>query len=153
MFSGDIPPAELLYNRYGAMLFSYVQQFVSSRTEAENLLVNIFARVVSRLDAAFESSLSFYCWLQIEARKIILEGRGQGRESVSGESGEAIPGDNRAFYFSLLGDASTEHQWVFRELFIQGREREELARELSKDQAYIEDLLKECMQIIRKKLG
>lgn len=153
MFSGDRPPAELLYNRYGGMLYSYVQQFVSSRTEAENLLVNIFTRVVSRLDAAFESSLSFYCWLQIEARKIILERRGQGSGGVFKESGESMPDDNKAFYFSLLQDASPEQRLVFRELFIQGRQREELARELSKDQAYIEDLLRECMQIIRKKLG
>lgn len=151
MFSGDRSPAELLYNRYGGMLYSYIQQFVTSRAEAENLLVNIFTRVVSRLDAAFESSLSFYCWLQIEARKIILEHRGQGSGGIMGR--ESGPGGNKAFYFSLLQDASPEHRWVFRELFIQGRQREELARELSKDQAYIEDLLKECMQIIRKKLG
>jgi DNA-directed RNA polymerase specialized sigma24 family protein len=153
LFSGDMPPAELLYNRYGGMLYSYVQQFASSRTEAENLLVNIFTRVVSRLDAAFASGLSFYCWLQIEARKIILERRGQGSEGVRKESGEPMPDDNKAFYFFLLQDASPEQRLVFRKLFIQGRQREELARELSKDQSYIEDLLRECMQIIRKKLG
>lgn len=154
MFSGDKPPAELLYNRYGGMLFSYIQQFVSSRTEAENLLVSVFTRLATRLEAAFESSLSVYCWLQIETRKIILEHRGQDSEGViSSVSGPGSPGDNKTFYFSLLQDASPEHRWVFRELFIQGRQREELARELSKDQAYIEELLRECMQIIRKKLG
>lgn len=148
LFSGDKTPAELLYNRYGGMLFSYVQQFVSSRREAESLLANIFIRLASRLDAAFESSLSVYCWLQIEARKIILEHRRQdGVDVMSGL------GENKAYYFSLLEDASSEHRWVFRELFIHGRQREDLAREAGKDQAHIEDLLKECMQIIRKKLG
>ena len=151
MFSGDRPPAELLYNRYGGMLYSYVQQFVTSIPEAEDLLVNIFSRVISRLDAAFESSLSVYCWLQIEARKIILEQRVQGSGGIMAP--ESGPGGNKALYFSLLQDASPEHRWVFRELFIQGRQREELARELSKDPAYVEDLLRECMQIIRKKLG
>jgi len=58
LFSGGKPAAELLYNRYGGMLFSYIRQFVPSRTEAENLLVNIFSRLASRLETAFESSLS-----------------------------------------------------------------------------------------------
>jgi len=149
LLCGDKPPAELLYNRYGGMLFSYIQQFVSSRTEAENLLVNIVARLACRLDTAFQSSLSVYCWLQIEARKIILEWRG----------GDVMPGgaedysESKAYYFALLEEASPEHRWVFRELFIHGRQREELAREVSKEQAYIDDLLRGCMQIIRKRLG
>jgi len=135
------------------MLFSYIQQFVPSRTEAESLLVNIFTRLAFRLDAAFESSLSVYCWLQIEARKIVLERCRQGDGGmISGEGGYG-PGEEKAYYFSLLEDASSEHRWVFRELFIHGRQREELAREMNKGQAYIEDLLRECMQIIRKRLG
>lgn len=151
MFSGGKPAAELLYNRYGGMLFSYIQQFVPSRTEAENLLVNIFSRLASRLETAFDSSLSVYCWLQIEARKIILEHRGQASGNVF--PGAPGPGEMRAYYFSLLQDASPDHRWVFRELFINGRQREELASEVNKDQAYIGDLLRECMLIIGKKLG
>ena len=143
---------ELLYNRYGGMLFSYIQQFVPSRAEAEDLLVKIFSRVSSQMEAAFSSSLSVYCWLQIEARKIILEHRQQ-------ESGKVFPkesgssSEEKKYYFSLLEDASSEHQWVFREIFLNGRQRDELARQVNKDQAYIGDLLKECMLIIRKKLG
>ena len=148
MFSGNKPPVELLYNRYGGMLFSYIQQFVPGRAEAENLLVNIFARLASRLDAAFESSLSVYCWLQIEARKIILEQREQQGMAFPKESGEM-----KTYYFSLLEDASTAHQWVFRELFLNGRQREDLALQAGRDQAYIGDLLRECMQVIRKKMG
>lgn len=153
LFSGGRPAAEVLFNRYGGMLFSYIQQFVPSRTEAEELLVSIFSRLNSRLEAAFESSLSVYCWLQIEARKIILENREgeEGRifpkESVQGES------EKKRFYFSLLEDASPEHQWVFRELFVNGRQREELAIEMNKDATYVGDILRECMLIIRKKLA
>lgn len=151
LFSGGKPPAELLYNRYGGMLFSYIQQFVPSRMEAENLLVSIFSRLASRLEAAFESSLSVYCWLQIEARKIILEYRGQQVGNVFPK--ESGPGEMKTYYFSLLEDATAEHQWVFRELFINGREREDLAKELNRELAYVGDLLRECMLIIRKKLG
>jgi hypothetical protein len=151
LFSGGKPAAELLYNRYGGMLFSYIQQFVPSRAEAENLLVNIFSLLASRVETAFDSSLSVYCWLQIEARKIILEHRGQMTGNVFPRA--SGPVEMRAYYFSLLEDASPEHRWVFRELFINGRQREELAREVNKDQAYIGDLLRECMLIIGKKLG
>jgi DNA-directed RNA polymerase specialized sigma24 family protein len=153
LFSGGKPAAELLYNRYGGMLFSYIQQFVPSRAEAENLLVNIFSRLASRLETAFDSSLSVYCWLQIEARKIILEHRGQETETGNVFPRASGPGEMKAYYFSLLEDASPEHRWVFRELFINGRQREELASEVNKDQAYIGDLLRECMLIIGKKLG
>lgn len=132
------------------MLFSYIRQFVPSRTEAENLLVNIFSRLASRLETAFESSLSVYCWLQVEARKIILEHRGQETGNVLSGSGT---GEMRTYYLSLLESASPEHRWVFRELFINGRQREELALEVNRDQAYIGDLLRECMLIIGKKLS
>ena len=151
LFSGGKPAAELLYNRYGGMLFSYIRQFVSSRTEAESLLVNIFSRLASRLEAAFDSSLSVYCWLQIEARKIILEHRQ--RETGNVFPMASGPEEMRTYYFSLLEDASPDHRWVFKELFINGRQREELAGEVNKDQAYIGDLLRECMLIIGKKIG
>ena len=149
MFSGGKPPAELLYHRYGGMLFSYIQQFVPSRIEAENLLVSIFSRLASRLEAAFASSLSIYCWLQIEARKMILEQRGQQGSTVYPKESAEV----KTYYSSLLEEASSEHQWVFREIFLNGRQREELAQQAGKDQAYIGDLLRECMLIIRKKLG
>lgn len=144
LFSGGRPAVEILYNRYGGMLFSYIQQFVPSRAEAEDLLVNIFALLASRLESAFESSLSVYCWLQIEARKIILESRPNGHGHISNQ---------KVYYFSLLEDASAEHQQVFKELFVNGRQREELALAMNKDVAYIGDILRECMIIIRKRLA
>jgi len=142
LFSGSKPPAELLYHRYGGMLFSYIQQFGPSPAEAEHLMVNIFSLLAARIEAAFASSLSIYCWLQIEARKIILEQRQQKQQGVA-----------NTYYFSLLQEASQEHQWVFRELFINGRQREELARQIGRDQAYIGDVLRQCMLIIRNKLS
>jgi hypothetical protein len=56
-------------------------------------------------------------------------------------------------YYSLLQEASAEHQWVFRELYLNGRPKEELAIEVGKDLAYISMLLRESLLIIRKKLG
>ena len=153
LFSGGRPAGEILFNRYGGMLFSYIQQFVPSRPEAETLLVSIFSRLTSQLEAAFESSLSIYCWLQIEARKIILEHRQMESGYVFPKESEAPQGQHKVYYFSLLEDASSEHQWVFRELFVNGRKREELAVVLNKDVAYIGEILRECMLIIRKKLG
>jgi hypothetical protein len=148
LFSGESPAAEVLFNRYGGMLFSYIQQFVPSIPEAESLLVSIFSKLATRLEEAFESSLSVYCWLQIEARNIILEYRQQGSGYISPR--ESI--EKKIYFFSLLEDASPEQQWVFRELFVHGRRREELALEVNKDATYIGDILRQCMLIIRKKL-
>ena len=145
LYSGKQPATELLYSRYGGMLFSYILQFVPDKGDAEDLLVNIFSRLGIRLQEACDSNLSIYCWLQVEARKIILE---YDRVEVNEEKGQ----DN-AYYFLLLGEASPEHQWVFRESFLHGRKKEELAVQAGKDPAYIGELLRECLLIIRKKLG
>ena len=153
LFSGGRPAAEVLFDRYGGMLFSYVQQFVPSRAEAEDLLVNIFSRLASRLEAAFESSLSIYCWLQIEARMIILENRPNGHSHNFPQGPDLKESDKKMYYSSLLENASPEHQWVFKELFVNGRQREELALAMNKDAAYVGDILRECMIIIRKKLA
>jgi len=145
LYSGEQPATELLYSRYGGMLFSYILQFVPERGEAEDLLVNIFSSLGTRLQEACDSNLSIYCWLQVEARKIILE--------YTHKQGNGDNGQGKAYYFLLLEEASPEHQWVFRELFLYGRKKEELAVQVDKDPAYIGGLLRECLLIIRKKLG
>ena len=153
LFSGGRPAVEILFHRYGGMLFSYIQQFVPSRAEAEEQLVSIFARLAPRMESAFESSLSVYCWLQIEARKIILENRSNGHDLLSPQESSPAENEKKVYYFSLLEDASPEQQWVFKELFVEGRQREELALVLNRDAAYVGDVLRECMIIIRKKLA
>jgi len=123
------------------MLFSYVLQFLPEE-EAGSLLVNIFSKLSTRLEEACNSSLSIYCWLQVEARKIILE-------HIGGKGGG---GQGTEYYSSLLQDASPEQQWVFRELFLNGRQKEELALQVGKDGAYIDNLLKESLVTIGKRL-
>jgi hypothetical protein len=138
LYSGDRTAIELLYSRYGSMLFGFVIQFTPDTGQAEDLLVNIFSRVASRLQDACDSSLSIYCWLQVEARKIILETIGEG-------SGGSV-------WMDLLERASEEQQWVFRELFLKGRQKEALALELSRDGAYVDKLLQESLIILRTQM-
>ena len=137
---------ELLYNQYSGMLFSYILQFVPDRGEAGNLLVDVFASLVPQLQRAFDSGLSIYCWLQVESRKIILAHL---REKGAGSQQDGDPN----YYFSLLADASPEHRWVFRELFINGQDKERVAIRAGKDIAYINRILRECLLLIRKNLG
>ena len=127
----------MLYMQYGGMLYGYILQFVPDKVEAGTLLVEIFSRLTPRLQVAFDSSLSIYCWLQVETRKIILE------------HGSPSSGSN----CSLLQDAPPEHQWVFRELFLHGRSKEELALQSGRDLAHVSRLLRECLGMIRKNLG
>lgn len=143
---------ELLYNRYGGMLFNHILQFVPDKSKAETLLVDIFSGLSSRLQEACDSNLSVFCWLQVEARKIILDHTGWNNERGGlGEPGG--PGGGRSDYFGMLEDASAEHQQVFRELYIYGRRQDELALQMRKDTNYIAEILRESLLIIRKKLG
>ena len=137
---------ELLYNQYGGMLFSYILQFIPDRGEAGNLLVDVFSRLVPQLQRAFDSSLSIYCWLQVESRKIILAHLRE-KGAISRQEGDA------GYYFLLLADASPEHRWVFRELFINGQDKERLAVRSGKDIAYVNRIMRECLLLIRKNLG
>jgi hypothetical protein len=153
LFAGRRPALELLYNRYSGMLFSYILQFVPDRAEAGVLLADVFSRLIPQLQEAFDSSLSLFCWLQVETRKIVLnylKEKGDGHR----EPGALLTGGRgKSNYSSLLAEASPEHQWIFREMFIYGREKEELALQSGKDLAYVSGLLRDCLSIIRKNLG
>jgi DNA-directed RNA polymerase specialized sigma24 family protein len=159
LYSGTQPAIELLYARYGGMLYSFVLQFIPERKEAEDLLVDIFQKLTTRLQEACQSPLSVYCWMQMEARKIIL-GHTHGRAEEQGDRANnlsaLIETDIRQFpssYLTLLRRATEEQQWVFRELFLRGRQKEELALQLSRDDAYIDRLMHESLVIIRAHLG
>ncbi|HEY4335444.1 MAG TPA: hypothetical protein VGM89_06090 [Puia sp.] len=158
LYSGIQPAIELLYGRYGGMLYSFVLQFISDRKEAEDLLVDIFRKLTTQLQEACQSPLSVYCWMQVEARKIILDyfrGKQQGGAGQTGEGPDLLVGEIRQFpssYLSLLRRATEEQQWVFREIFLKGRQKEELAAQLAQDNAYVDKLLKDSLLIIRSQL-
>jgi hypothetical protein len=143
LYAGHGSAGELLYSRYGGMLFGYVLQFLPDKEEAAGLLVEIFARLTPQLHVAFESSMSIYCWLQVESRRIVLD-------YIRGKTGL---GEEKTYYLSLLQEASSEHQWIFRELFIFGRKREDLAARSGRELAHISRMLRECLFIIRKNIG
>jgi hypothetical protein len=140
------------------MLYSFVLQFISDKKEAGDLLVDIFQKMTTRLEEACQSPMSVYCWMQVEARKIILDHTQttwDGEEDAAGQIFELIERDIRQFpssYLTLLRRASEEQQWVFRELFLKGRQRDELALQLSQDGAYVDRLLRESLVIIRTHL-
>jgi hypothetical protein len=147
---GKEPAISFLYNRYSAMLLGFTVQFIPDRGEAEKVLAAIFDHIANRLQDACTSSMGVYCWLQAEARKIILDYKNNGQHLKNPAPGFDM--QTKACYAAFLQDASTEHQAVFRELFYNGRKKEEVARCLQKDIANIDRLLRECLQIIRKKL-
>ncbi len=153
LHAGRRPAVELLYNRYGGMLFSYILQFVPDKSEAGTLLIDIFARLAPQLQEAFDSSLSVYCWLQIESRKILLAYLSDKGNDQKGAAQPLTGGLDKRYYSRLLSEASPEHQWIFRELFIHGRDKEELAASTGKDLAYVSRILRECLFLIRKNLG
>lgn len=154
LYAGQLPAVELLYTRYSGMLFSYILQFIPVRAEAEELLVEIFSRLAPRLQDILDSSLNIYSWLQIESRKIILEYmRGIGIGYNGGSFEEFTTTADKVYYFLLLKEAPREWQWVFRELFIYGRTKEDLAAGTGRDVGYISGILRNCLAMIRKNLG
>jgi hypothetical protein len=158
LHAGERPAIEFLYSRYGSMLFAYILQFAPERPKAENLLITIFSSLAHRLEDACNSTLSVYCWLQVEARKIILEsmalaGSDAGQSKTSAlTAGEDSPSGCRPCYSRLLHDASSDQQRVFRELFVNGRQKEDLARQMGKEVTDIDNLLRDSLQLMRERL-
>lgn len=147
--TGVEPAVHLLYSKYSSLLYGYVLQFIPDQTEAEKVLILIFGKLAGRLQEACNSTLSVYCWMQVEARKIILEYKKQ-------QAGSARPVTNgqpkNNYYLSLLQEASDEQRFVFKEIYLHGREKEDLAQQLQKNVRDISRLLNESLLIMRKKL-
>lgn len=148
---GVEPAVDFLYTNYSSMLYGYVLQFIPDNKEAEKVLVLIFGTLAARLQEACNSTLSVYCWMQVEARKIILEYKKKGSNGTKSQPLTTAQNKN-ASYLSLLQDASDEQRLVFSEIFLHGREKEELANQLQKNVHDISRLLKESLVIMRKNL-
>lgn len=146
--TGLEPAVNLLYSQYSSMLYGYVLQFIPDRKEAGKVLVLVFGSLATRLQEACNSTLSVYCWMQVEARKIILEYKKQHAGDRPATNGR--PAND--YYLSLLQEASEEQRFVFSELFLQGRGKEELAQQLQKNIHDINRLLNESLLIMRSKL-
>lgn len=150
---GIKPAVDLLYTNYSSMLYGYVLQFIPDRKEAEKVLVLIFGTLAARLQQAFTSSLSIYCWMQVEARKIILDYKQQHQDAGRLEQVMTTSAaNNNPYYLSLLKDASAEQRLVFSEIFLHGRDKEALALQLNKNVDDINRLLRESLLIMRKNL-
>lgn len=147
---GVEPAIGFLYSRYSSMLYGYVLQFIPDQKEAEKILVLIFGSLATRLQEACHSTLSVYCWMQVEARKIILEYKKQQAGNTSAQPTNGRP--NNVYYLSLLQEASEEQRFVFSEIFLHGREKEELAQQLQKNVHDISRLLNESLLIMGKKV-
>lgn len=150
--SGVGPAVDFLYNNYSSMLYGYVLQFIPNEEEAEKVLVLIFGKLAARLQEACTSALSVYCWMQVEARKVILEYKKQAFKDTRIHTETTSSCNSTGYFFTLLQEASDEHRLVFSELFLNGRDKEELARQLQRNVHDITRLLKESLLIMRKNL-
>lgn len=150
---GIEPAVDFLYSCYGSMLYGYVLQFIPDNKEAEKMVVLVFGTLAARLQQAFTSPLSVYCWMQVEARKIILEYKKK-NQAINSTVQQAISTTNHphTYYLSLLQDASDEQRFVFSQIFLHGRDKEALAAQLQKHVNDINRLLKESLLIMSEKL-
>lgn len=147
---GVEPAVDYLYSNYSSMLYGYVLQFIPDPSEAEKVLALIFTRLAGRLDEACNATLSVYCWLQVESRKLILEYKRKNELPVNGHTSNGQP--KNAYYLSLLHNATEEQRTVFIEMFMNGGGKEEVATKLNKSVQEVSRLLKESLIILQKNL-
>ena len=147
---GVEPAIDYLYSNYSSMLYGYVLQFIPDPSEAEKVLAQIFTNLAGRLDEACDATLSVYCWMQVEARKLILDYKKKNGLEVNGHANNGQP--KNAYYLTLLRNATEEQRTVFQEMFLNGGAKEEVAIKMNKTVQEISRLLKESLIILQKNL-
>lgn len=147
---GVAPAVDYLYTNYSSMLYGYVLQFIPDEGEAGRMLTLIFNNLAGRLEEACNATLSVYCWMQVEARKLILEHKKDQQTKINGV---AVPGFARqTYYLKLLRGATEEQVTVFSEMFLNGRTKEEVATQLNVNAHEVDRLLKESLLLLQKNL-
>lgn len=147
---GVEPAVDYLYSNYSSMLYGFVLQFIPDQAEAEEVLTMIYDNLAGRLEEACNATLSVYCWMQVEARKLILEYKQQKENRLNGH---AVPGFKpQAYYLKLLKGATDEQIDVFTEMFLHGQSKDVVATQLNKTAHEVDRLLKESLLILQKNL-
>ncbi len=141
---------EYLYTRYSSMLLGFTLQFISDKKDAEQVLMLIFEKVYDKMAEIPDAVLSVYCWLQAEARKVILDHKN--KTTASSCNSGIVSSHNRSYYEPLLQEATDQQRTVFIEMYINGRSIQQVAAQLQADTASVQQLLRESLLIIRKNL-
>jgi hypothetical protein len=133
---------KFLYGKYSAMLFSHILAFMPSREKSEEVFLDLFTHVATRerLEAALNSPASLYCWLQAEARHLIIT-----------RYADFIT-DHVSCYTDLLQSAPPEQKAVFSAIYLHGKSTKQVATELGEDECTIKNLLMEALRNMHKQL-
>ena len=138
----DRQAVALLYSKYGAMLYGYILKFVPDSKDAEQLLVALFCGLSGRLEDAFHSTQSIYCWLQLHARELIMHNIRLRDDRVS-----------ITVCLAFLTDAPADMQQAFEEIYLKGRTRRETAALMQRTEPEITRLLFTALTIIRARIS
>lgn len=128
----------LLYKNYSAMLYGYILKFVANEYHAQQILVNLFTSLPSMLSQEVGAFNSVYCWLQLKARHFIFTFP-ELKDKAATMMGS----------FDFLENMPERDQVIFLRIYLQGRSRDEVARELNVSEDAVTRSLYQSVKILR----
>jgi hypothetical protein len=133
---------KFLYGRYSGMLFSHILAFMPNQEKSEEVFLELFSHIGTReqLEDALHSPVSLYCWLQAQARHLILT-------RYAPFISERI-----SCYSNLLQYAPSQQKAVFSAIYLHGKSTQEVATELGEDENTIKTLLMEALRTMHQQL-
>jgi len=160
---GDQDALVEIYERYRASVFSYIFYRLSDQDDAEDLTAEVFMRMLTKIHTYVHQARPILAWLYTIARNLVIDHYRSGRKINAMPLDEArltseygLPGkevqehlDQEALAQAL--DCLTEEQrQVILLKFIEGRENEEVAEILGKNERAVRSLQHRALVALQK---
>ncbi len=142
-----------IYERYRSSVFSYIFFRVSEQETAEDLTSDVFVRMLSKIHTFVHQDRPILAWLYTIARNLVIDHyRSDGKvesmpiDEAQISSDYGLPGKEAQIHLDheclahALESLTEEQRQVIMLKFIDGRENEEVARIMGKNERAIRSL-------------
>lgn len=169
----DSKALEILYDRYSPILFTLVNKIVTDKSNAENILADIFVIIWQKSNLNNFNAQNLYTWL-------ILLTRNKSIDSVKRERGEIIDEytddyenqvvlpkispeissleldeafDKRGTIYSAVNQLTEAQQYVLSLVYYEGLSEQEIAKKLNIPVPTVKSKLRVALNSIRENLA
>lgn len=134
----DRKAQQLVYDRYGPILFGLVRRYVGSTENAEDVFVQAMCKIFMKVDS-FREEGSFEGWMKrIMVNEALMHLRKQKNLSMVREIGDLQIEDSERFeakiyaeeILALMDELPTGYRTVFNMYVVEGYKHREIAEEL-----------------------
>ncbi len=155
----------ILYERYRSSVFSYIFFRVSDQESAEDLTAEVFVRMLMKLDTYVHKARPILAWLYTIARNLVIDHYRDNGKLRTMPLDEALAADDNG-QPAKIAQQRLDHECLARAIeqlteeqrqvimlkFIDGRENDEVAEIMGKNERAIRSLQHRALVALQKQL-